>query len=459
MRILFVNPPWIKHKDNIWNNVACVMPPLGLAWMAAVLEGQGHEVRILDAHAERVDLEHFPDRFKELGKFEMVGITATTPLISHAYEISRMVKEQQPEAKVVLGGVHPTVLPEEVLGVKWVDIVVRGEGEETITELAANKPLEEVAGISFRLEGRIHHNSERPLIKDLDSLPLPAYHLLPMEKYYPAAGAAKRRPAMSMLATRGCPGRCTFCYRIFGNSLRVRSGRKLAEEAKFLHDNYGIREICFYDDTFTVRKKEVYAFCDGLEELKLDMTWVCFSRVDTIDKELLFRMKEMGCHQVSFGVESASNVILRNVRKRIDIKKVEQTMEITKQVGLDRRVAFMFGNPGETEETMQKTLEFAIRLDPEIVMFNITTPFPGTELFEWADKKGYLITKNWEHYDFAHPVMELPTISNEKIKVFYRKAYRKFFLRPKYLFKRLVRLRHPNDFIDALRAFRAVIEI
>ena len=134
-------------------------------------------------------------------------------------------------------------------------------------------------------------------------------------------------------------------------------------------------------------------------------------------------------------------------------------MMLTKQTGLDTRAAFMFGNPGETEETMRETLEFAIRLDPEIVMFNITTPFPGTELFEWADRKGYLTTKNWEHYDFAHPVMELPTISNERVKMFYRKAYRKFFLRPKYLVKRLARLRRPNDLADAFRAFRAVIEI
>lgn len=459
MRILLVNPPWVRRKDNVWDNVASVMPPLGLAWMAAVLEQNGHKVRILDAHAERVDLDHFPFYLRQLGQFELVGITATTALIINGLEIARMVKSELPHAVVILGGVHPTVLPDEVLTEPAVDLVVRGEGERTISQLAAEKPLEQIQGISFRSGQVIQHNPDQGLIEDVDSLPMPAYHLLPMDKYYPAIGAAKRRPAVSMLATRGCSGRCTFCYRIFGKRLRVRSGRKVAEEAKFLQDNYGIKEICFYDDTFTVLKREVYAFCQALEDLKIDLTWSCFSRTDTVDEELLMRMKESGCHQIMYGIESASAEILRKIGKRTNVEQSEHAIHMAQKAGLDVRAAFMIGNPGETTHTMKETLVFAIRLDPELVTFNITTPFPGTEMFRWADEKGYLITKNWADYDLAHPVMKLPTVSCKKVQNFYRQAHIRFFLRPRYIVRRIARLRSLADFADAFRGLRAIIGI
>lgn len=459
MRILLINPPWVRRKDNVWNNVASVMPPLGLAWMAAVLEHDGHKVCILDAHAERVDLDHFPSYLRQLGQFELVGITATTALIINGLEIARMVKSQLPHAMIILGGVHPTVLPDEVLTEPAVDLVVRGEGERTISQLAAEKPLEQIQGISFRFGQAIRHNPDQDLIEDLDSLPMPAYHLLPMDKYHPAIGAAKRRPAVSMLATRGCPGRCTFCYRIFGKRLRVRSGRKIAEEAKFLQDNYGIKEICFYDDTFTILKREVYAFCQALEDLKTDLTWSCFSRTDTVDEQLLMRMKQSGCHQVMYGIESASAEILSKIGKRTNVEKSEHAVRITQKVGLDVRAAFMIGNPGETEHTMKEMLTFAIRLDPELVNFNITTPFPGTEMFRWADEKGYLITKNWADYDLAHPVMKLPTVYCKKVQKFYRKAHIRFFLRPRYIVKRIAKLRTLVDFADAFRGLRAITGI
>ncbi len=459
MRVLFINPPWVRRKDNVWHNVASIMPPLGLAWMAAVLERDGHQVSIFDAHAKRVGLDQFPSYLSRLGRFDIVGITATTALIINGLEIARMVKTWCPQAMVVLGGVHPTVLPEEVLAEPAVDLVVRGEGEQTIRQLATEKPLREIQGISFREGQRIQHNPDQVLIEDLDSLPIPAYHLLPMDKYHPAIGAAKRQPAVSVLATRGCFGRCTFCYRIFGKRLRVRSGRKVAEEVKFLQDNYGIKEACFYDDTFTVLKKEVYAFCEALDELKLDITWSCFSRTDTVDEKLLERMKKSGCHQIMYGIESASAQILNNIGKRTTIEESEYAVRVAQEAGLDVRTAFMIGNPGETEQTLKEMLAFAIKLDPELVTFNITTPFPGTEMFKWADEKGFLITKNWADYDLAHPVMELPTISCEKLQKFYRKAHIKFFLRPRYIIKRIGRLRSSTDVADAFRALRAIIGI
>lgn len=435
------------------------MPPLGLAWIAAVLEKNHFEVAILDTHALHMDHGAIEEELQKLGRFDIYGITSTTALIKSGLEIAATIKKIYNDTKIVLGGVHPTVLPEEVLGNENVDIVVRGEGEQTMLEIAKGRILSEIDGISYRENGKIIHNKDRELIKDLNKLPFPAYHLLSMDKYHPAAGAAKRLPAISMLATRGCPGRCTFCYRIFGPRLRVRSGVRVAEEAKLLHDKYGIREICFYDDTFTAVKKEIRAFCESLKEMKLDLTWSCFSRVDSVDEEILKLMKETGCHQVMYGVESGSEEILKSIGKKADLEKAITAINATQKAGLDVRAAFMIGNPGETEETMQQTLDFAIKLNPELAIFNITTPFPGTEMFEWADKNGYLLTYNWEDYDLAHAVMELPTVSQKTVQEYYHKAYRKFFFRPAYIIGRLKKMNSISGIKDTLRGIKTVLKI
>jgi radical SAM superfamily enzyme YgiQ (UPF0313 family) len=259
-----------------------------------------------------------------------------------------------------------------------------------------------------------------------------------------------------MLATRGCVGRCTFCYRIFGPSLRCRSGLALAQEARHLQEHYGIREVCFYDDTFTAVKKEIREFCRGLRELKVDLTWSCFSRIDAVDEDTLRAMKEAGCHQIMYGFESASEEILRNVGKRVDLEQAAQAVRITRKVGIDIRAAFMLGNPGETEQTLEETLQYAMRLRPELVIFNITTPFPGTEMFDWADRQGLLKTRDWEDYDLAHAVMDLPTVSAEKVREFYQKAYRRFYLRPRYIAARLASIRSLSDVAQAIRGLRAV---
>ncbi len=458
MKILLINPPWVIHgKKNVWRSVASIMPPLGIAWLAAVLEREGHRVRILDSHAERMGIDTIAQWVRSEGPFNMVGITATTPLISNALRIARLIKAETPETRIVLGGVHPTVLPHEVLQDTAVDLVVRGEGECAIQELAAETPPEQVAGVSFRFDGSIVDNLDAELISDLDSLPAPAYHLLPMQRYRPAAGAARRLPAGSILATRGCPGRCTFCYRIFGHKFRYRSGRKVAEEVALLQERYGLKEVCFYDDTFTAVRSEVRNFCKAIEDLKLDLTWSCFSRIDTFNEETFRLMKNSGCHQVMFGVETSSPEIGANIRKKIDPERVRWVVHSTKRLGMKVRAAFMLGNPGETEQTILDTIRFAVELDPDLVQFNVTTPFPGTEMFFWAFNNGLLRTTNWEDYDLSTPVMELPTVSSEAVWKYYRIAHRRFYLRPRFVLNYVRRVRSFQDLIAAVRGLGMLV--
>ncbi|GHV23904.1 B12-binding domain-containing radical SAM protein [Planctomycetales bacterium] len=454
---LLVNPGYSFDAESIWASISSVQPPLGIASLAATLEKNGFAVAIKDFQADSGGYE-IDRAFLQNADYDYLGISATTPQTNAGEAIAALYKQFHPRAQVIFGGVHPTTMPDEVLTNSVADIVVRGEGELTLLEIAQGKPLRDILGISYKTSiaggGGVIHNPDRPFIENLDDLPNPAYHLLPMSKYHPAVGSYKRLPAINVMSARGCPGVCTYCHRQMGKRVRSRSGRRVAEEVKYLHETYGINEISFYDDTFTANKDEVYSFIAALKEFNLDMTWCCFSRVDAVDAPLLAAMAQAGCHQLMFGVESANKEVRKNIKKGISLERVKEAVRDTKNVGIEVRVAFMLGNPGETRATIMETIRFANELDPDLVIYNMTTPYPGTEMFKWADDNGYLLTKDWRLYDLRHPVMELPTISNQELSELYTYAYRKFYWRPRYLCKRLKMLR---SFTDIKNAFKGLL--
>ena len=344
-----------------------------------------------------------------------------------------------------MGGAHPTIMPEEVLRNEFVDYVVRGEGEKTFTELVLGKEDVSIKGLSYKDNGRIINNPTREPIDDIDSIPFPAYHLFPMKKYIPSLGNYKRLPAASLITTRGCPGRCTFCYRFFGKKIKTRSARNIADEMKLLKRNHGIREITFYDDTFTVYKENVKELCRILIEEKINITWSCMSRMDCVNKEVLELMKKAGCHQIGYGIESADEDILKRMQKFIPSQKVREVVDVTKKTGIDVRGMFMFGSPGETPQTLEKTLRFALELNLDIALFNITTPYPGTAMFKWAKDTGVLKTEDWSLYHAAYPVMNLAGLDTETLMSYYKKAYRRFYMRPSYLLRRFLKIRSREE--------------
>ncbi|OGS43091.1 MAG: hypothetical protein A2539_09385 [Elusimicrobia bacterium RIFOXYD2_FULL_34_15] len=449
MKIILINPPWMT-KGGIWENIASCMPPFGLAGIASYLESYQINVEILDADALKLDYDEIKSILVQKNP-SFVGITASTPIISSALNIAKISKTVLPGTKVVLGGVHPSVMADEVLKEESVDFVVRCEGEKTIKELISGIEIEKISGLSYKKDGRIIHNQERPVIQNLDTLPMPAYHLLPMNKYFPAKGSYKKLPAMGMMTGRGCPGRCTFCLgNYLGEKIRVRSAEKIFEEILLLKNKYGIKEVSFYDDTFTTKKDNVKKLCEKIISEKFDISWSCFARVDFVDEELLKIMKSAGCHQIMYGIESGDEGILKNINKKISFEKVEKIVNITKNTGIEVRAAFMFGNPGETTETMQRTIDYAIKLNPDVAIFNITTPYPGTEMFKWAKEKNIIITENWDEYDLSKPIMNLPTVSPENVKKYYDKAYKDFYMRPGYLLNRVLKIRNLSDVIDGV---------
>ena len=462
MDMLLIDPPWVIEDDaNLWKRVGSCLPSLGLAYVAAYLEQHGYEAAIIDCTAERIPVARVTERLAEfrLNPPRFVGLTATTPLIDNALAIAAVSRQVFPDAKIVLGGVHPTVEPDSTLGSDCVDYVVRDEGELTALELVSGRAIDEIDGLSFRSDGRTLHNPDRALISDLDAMPPPAYHLLPMTRYFPALGSYRQLPAMSVFATRGCPGRCTFCHRTFRGKVRHRSAASVVKEIRMLKNDYGIREIAFYDDTFTLSGRMVRELCDMLIRDRLGVTWSCFTRADRVDEELLRRMKDAGCHLLLIGVESADETILKNLKKNVSLEQARDVVRTARSVGIETRASFLLGSPGETEETIRKTIDFAITLDPDQVQFNITTAYPGTELYEWAKNNGYLCCNDWSRYNMSDINMRLPSVDHETLRNYYRESHRRFYFRARVICRRLARIRSATQLLQEIKGGWALLNI
>ncbi|MBU3934965.1 B12-binding domain-containing radical SAM protein, partial [Patescibacteria group bacterium] len=276
MDILFINPPWYKKSGNIWKSVSACMPPFGLALLAALVREKGFSVSFLDCNALQLGLDKIEEKLpKEPPLF--IGITATTVLIDNALTLAKIAKKKYPKTKIIIGGVHATVNPQEVLNHQEVDYVVMGEGEYSLLELLSGWTPEEIKGIGFKENERIIINSLRETIPDINIFPPMPHDLLPMNRYYPALGSYQRIPSFGMITSRGCPGRCTYCKgNLLGEKIRFISAEKIFKEIVFLQKNYGIKDITFYDDTFTANKQRVKDFCQLILENKLNLTWCCF---------------------------------------------------------------------------------------------------------------------------------------------------------------------------------------
>lgn len=453
--VLMINPPWLSKDDNIWHGIKSAMPPLGLLSVAAFVERAGHNVAVIDVHVEKCSERELRARVRT-AQPNVVGLSVMTATANAAHQIARLVKEECPTAIVVFGGVHPEALPAETLCNSAVDCVVRGDGEEPFLQICNGVPLPKVLGVSYREGDVVNHNPGAQVEMDLDKYPMPAYHLVPMDKYYPAIGAYKRLPAINMVMTRGCPGKCNFCNSA-NTTLRTRSADRVFEEVKFLHDNYGIREIQFYDDTFTVFRKNVHRFCELMTESKMDISWACFVRADCFSEKMAIAMKSAGCHQILIGIESADEKVLELIGKPIDKKKNQLCIDIGKKVGIDTRAAFIFGSRGETLDSMKRTLEYSLELNPDLALFNVSTPYPGTGLFKWAQDNGHLVSEEWSEFELSTFLMDLPTLDTKDLIEFHGHAHRKFYMRPSAIRRRLSRIRSPNHVKDLISAFWFIV--
>lgn len=382
MRIAFISPKWNKKANDY--------PPLGLAYLAAVLEREGHEIKIFDFSLDpHTSLE---DDVQAVCTFDphLVGITAMTSVYHSALETATLLKAYLGRP-IVIGGPHATVYPERVLAESPViDYVVRGEGEETIQELVhalcGNGDLSAVRGLTYKIRGEILSNPDRPLITDLDALPFPARHLFDLKRY--GLRTPEGQPMATILSSRGCPYHCSYCFKgIVGRTYRQRSPENIIAEIKQVIAQYGIRNFYFIDDLFTIDQRRLEAITEQLIREQLDIRWQCLGRVDRVNAEILRKMYEAGCRRIHFGIESGNEEVLRRIGKGIKPEQVRQAVRWAQEAGIHVKGYFMLGLPGDTEETMQQTVDFAVELNLDDAMFSLTTPFPGTRLWDELVKK------------------------------------------------------------------------
>jgi len=429
-------------------------PPLGLAYLAAVLEKDHFPVKILDALALginqakrkkggflRVGLEKKEIK-KAIADFQpqLVGVwCGSTAHAPDSHEIAAWVKEIDPKILVVFGGAHATLCPSLVLLDTNVDLIVAGEGELTLLELVkrleAGKDFDDLSGTYQRKRGKIVTNPQRRFITNLDDLPLPARHLLPMEVYL--RGQAKTRefsmrtPRTAMITSRGCPMNCYFCSVnvLWGRNWRPRTPESVVGEMEHLIETYGVKEFYMIDDNVTVDKKRVIKICELIRRKGLDIRWTCPSgtAIWTMDKEVLTKMKESGVYRLTFGIESGCPKTLKSIRKPITLEKAKKTIALCNQLGFWTLSTFIIGFPKETGEDIEETINWAINSGLDFASFYIATPYPGTDLHQEFIKEGLLKKGSLPYLSVNTAAFKTLHFTRKELTDWKNKAFRRFF--------------------------------
>jgi len=467
MRVLLVNPPFLPRFSRSSRSPAVtksgtIYYPLWLAHAAGLLEKQGHEVMLLDFPAEGKELEDYRQRITEFGPGMVVCDTSTPSIDSDVWALETVKSWFAVPPLAGLVGTHPSALPEQTLALSpAVDMVARGEYDWTLSELA-DEPnrLEDVTGISFRREGRIVHTPVRPFSEDLDELPFVSSvykkHLDISNYFY----AHCRNPVISIFAGRGCPNRCFYCVYpqvMFGRRYRHRTVEHFVDELAYIRQEFPqVREVLIDDDNFTADQDFVDQVCDEIVRRGLVLTWTCEARVN-LRFEIMVKMKQAGCRLLVAGFESGDQTVLDNINKGITLEQSAEFARTAKKAGLRVHGCFMMGNRGEDRQTLQRTLDFALRLPLDTAQFFPLMVYPGTEAYLWADKKGYIRASSFRQWltpeGMHNCVLHTEKLSANDLVDFCDYARRRFYLRPRYLaYKALDVLRNPGEIGRTVKA-------
>jgi len=416
IKILLANPPWIE-KNQIGHRAGARFPfmvektrkdffvpfPFFLAYSTSLLKKNGINAKIIDSIAEGESYEKFYEKVKNFHP-DVLLIETSTPSFPNDINVAKHIKDTL-GTKIAFSGPHVSAFREKILEeFPFVDFVLYGEYEFTILDLAKTlengKNLKNIKGLVYREKNKIVKNSERGPIKDFNDLPWPERESLPMYNYYGIA--ALPTPQVQVWATRGCPFHCIFCVwaeTMFKNKFRSRDPIDVANEVEYLIKKYGFKSVYFFDDSFDLwGKTNILKLCDEIKKRNLNIKWGAQMRADTLDYETLKKMREAGFDGALLGVESGNQEIIDRIRKNLDLNKVRQTIKWFKELGIKAHLTFTIGLPGETKETIRRTLEFAKELAPYSAQFSITTPFPGTEYYTMLERKKFILTKDWNKY-------------------------------------------------------------
>ncbi len=469
-KILLINPPQIsggKFLDG-YQGTRPVLPPLGLAYIAAYLEKHGYKVDIFDGMVEAASPEEIAVR---ASSYDFVGITSITFQVILTYHVLEEIRRNNPYLPIVIGGPHVSCLPLEPLERGLADFSVIGEGEEAMLGIAKafenGNDFSSIPGVTFCREGKIHPACGSGMVKSIDALPLPARHLLPMKKYRTSAVRTRRFPAISMVTSRGCPMRCTFCFNQlpYRQQVRFLSAGKIAEEMTHLIQQYGAREIHFWDDNFLADKSRINELFEIMESRQLHIPFDCEGIINSFDAEMLEKLKKVGCYSVSYGIESGSQRMLDLMNKRITLDRIKKVIKETKSLGLDVRGYFLFGFPTETKDEILQTINFAKSLKLTDATFSLLIPLPGTEIYEMVKDEPQFMKDYWNKLilsEISFPRLPLvyhpKDVDENELLQLHRLALRKFYYQPGQLLDKALRcLKNYDVFKESLKGLKSVV--
>jgi len=457
---LFIPPGSLYRRDDRCQSkvadqtIRAVFPPLDLAYMAAILRQAGHEVRMADYPASRRGILHLQ---KDLTQFapDCVIYTCTAPTLENDLQLAGLMKQWKSDLSVAVKGEPANFLDERMLhDYPAIDFVLRGEAEGILKRYVKGMALEEIPGVTAQSESGIRRNPAPTELLDLDTLPFPARDLLDNSLYpWPETGD----PMTTVLTSQGCPFECIFCpvVPLTGKRVRFRSVESILGELHECIDRFNIRHFLFHADTFTLKKQWVVDLCRAIVEQGLSIEWAANSRVDTIDKERLEWMKRAGCRIIGFGVESGMDEHLQAMGKNTTTQQARHAVRLCRECGIRSHAFFVFGFPWDTEESIRKTIHFALELDPDFFDFNLAFPIPGTELYRMVVEEGLCDLERLKQGGYSVAALRTRTVSAERLEQLRRTALWRLYLRPGYVVRTLAATGSP---LVAWRYCRAAVK-
>ncbi len=442
-RLLLILPHFSEGRHyGSMSKVAPSLLPVSLVYLAGYMEKQGYPVRIFDGQVETMTEQTIRRTIDEF-KPDVVGITCMTPMVVETHMVAAITKSCKPAPMVVVGGIHPSILPDDMIQDTNIDVLVRGEGEITFHELLEAWPdreLKSIDGLSYRDGDEVVHTPDRALLDDLDILPLPARHLVNYEGYHQIPDAVFAEPLREILTSRGCPFQCIFCSARFisGYKYRYHSPGRVLEEVDLLVNRYRAKQIAVLDDNFVVDRQRTIDICEGLlhKGYHKKLVWTTAARADQVDYDLMKLMKEAGFKLLSFGVETGSPRLLKMIKKGEDMDQIKVAVESAHRAGLKVRGTLILGLPTETREESMATIRWAKDLRLDFAKFSLATPYPGTVLYDIALKQGKL-SNDWSHFSsmagFADydPVFVPEGREPREMSLLQKQAMREFYMRPR----------------------------
>lgn len=457
MKILLINPPPVEgvnviregrcmQRTEAWTTV---WSPVSLATIAAVLRNEGFEMRLHDGSVAQVSREDVTSDINEWGPDIVVVNTATTA-IEQDLAFADLIGDTIPGVRIMLMGVHPSVFPEECFEMSRApEMIIRGEPEYTIRDAAVavreGASFSDILGLSYRAEnGVVQHNDSRPFISDLDELPFPAWDLVNTDLYrMPFSGERY----LLVSSARGCPYACTFCASkvYYGAKVRKRSPSRIVDEMSWIKESFGIRDFLFWAESFSNSQEYAIATAQEMIDRNLDFRWVCNSRVDTASPKFLMKIKEAGCWMIGFGIESGTQEVLDSAKKNTTISDAVRAVRMAHEVGLEVTGHCILGLPGETEESLQRTIDFTKFLKLDYAQFYCAVPFPGSELYRQCLENDWLDETDWKYFEQNTSIISTPSLSADQVMAARDRAYKSFYRQPYVVRKTLGKIRSAKD--------------